>query len=222
MEKDSFRFDATTHSYYLGNEKLAGVSSILRYAGFNDMSFVNAEVLQKAQGFGNAGHLMTAYYDKRTLDEKALDENLVPYLSGYKKFLNDYEVNVLEIEMPVYSKKWKCAGMLDRIAELNWKGKRVLSLPDLKFTATMSSAIKVQTAGYRLMFQEMTGKRIQQRLGVQILPDTYKVFPYDDVIDERTFLACLTIRAFKKLNNIKPTYISKGNPVGVGEVNETN
>lgn len=203
MEKDNFTYNPETHQYILNGEQLPGVSSILRSAGFNDMSMIRQDVLERAQEFGEAVHKMCEFYDKGTLDDKSLDNNLMPYLNGWCKFLALYSVTFIWVEKIVYSKKWKYAGTLDRIADLNWKGERVLALLDLKSTTTMNPSVALQTAGYKLMYEEMTKQKTEVRLGVQLLPDDFKVIPYDDKTDERTFLACLQIRNWKKNRGIK-------------------
>lgn len=208
--KDDFKFNPETHTYTLNGERLAGVSSILRYAGFNDMSMIRQDVLERAQEFGNAIHLACEYLDKETLDEEKLDPNLIPYLQGWKKFKKEYQVKIIDIEKIVYSEKWKCAGCLDRVVDMKWKNNNIVALLDIKSTTTMNPAIALQSAAYKLMWNEMMwekeeqeGDYIQQRLGVQLIPNDYKIVPYDDKTDERVFLACLQIRNWKKNRGIK-------------------
>ena len=197
---DNFVFKEDTHEYFLNGEKLAGVSSVLRYTGFNDISRIPENVLEPARLFGNAVHKACELYDRGTLDIEILDPELALYLTGWKKFLKDYKVRIVDIEKHIYSKKWKCAGTLDRIAMI---GKERV-LVDIKSTTTMNPAVALQTAGYKIMDEEMTGLKIHKRLGIRLLLNNYKPEPYKDKIDEITFLSCLNVRAWKKLHNIKP------------------
>lgn len=196
---DKLTFLPDTHEYFLNGVKLAGVSSILRSAGFNDFSFVRADVMAAAQDFGMKVHKTTELYDIGRLDETILDPILAEYLNGWKKFLSDYNAAVADIEKMVYSKKWMCAGTLDRVVLIG----KDLVLVDIKSTSSMNPAVAIQTGGYELMYEELTGKKIAKRLGVRLIENDYKAETYKNVSDKTVFLSCLQVHNWKKLNNVK-------------------
>jgi hypothetical protein len=207
---DTLTFDQEWHCYKLNGIGMSGVSSILKAAGLVDLSGIPELVLERARDFGIAVHKACELEDKGTLDLETLDPALMPYLEAWRRFKADMKVIIIDIEKPVYSKKWWYAGTCDRIATIG--GKRVMV--DIKSSATMYPSMKIQLAGYAIADEEMTGEKIQERLGVQLLKTAdYKIYPYrDETSDRSVFLSAVTISKFKKKE--KQYYGDRSNAAG--------
>jgi len=187
--------DPIKHVYSLNGRYLPGVSGILKKAGLVDLSGIPEDVLSAARDFGTAVHKACELHDAGTLDVASLSEPLVPYLDGWKKFLMDTGAKVIASEMGIYSARWWYAGTLDRIVIMGEK----LVLIDIKSSSTIYPSMKIQLSAYKTGYEEMTGKRISQRLIVQLGKDgLYKLHPCNDENDIQVFLAAVQIYKFKK------------------------
>jgi hypothetical protein len=189
-------FKEKGHEYRVDGVRVPCVSDILQEGGFVDFSYVPTTTLNRSMDFGSDVHLMTKYYDLGTLDLETLHPNLMPYLEGYKKFLkeNDIKFKPEEVEIPMYSKVWKFAGTPDRFRIFNGK------LYELKSGVMLPSA-KLQSAAYAVLVEENICK-IKERLGVQILPNDYKMFPYKDTTDKGVFLGAVLGYHFRQKHNL--------------------
>jgi hypothetical protein len=97
----------------------------------------------------------------------------------------------------VYSKKLRVAGMLD----LTGMRDKYVELLDLKAVWTMGDETAIQTAGYSILYEELTGVKVAMRGGLQLLRDgTYRYHPYKDANDRNVFLACLSVHNWKALH----------------------
>lgn len=109
-----FRFEEETHSYFLGAERLPGVTSILK--PLYDFSAVPPDVLQRAALYGTAVHKTVELYLMGDLDETDLDPALALPLDGFKRWQDDhpdYNMDTADIEAPGYHPKLKYAGTPD-------------------------------------------------------------------------------------------------------------
>ena len=198
-------FNATKHEYLIDGIRPPSVTDILQEGGFIDLSNVRPDVLEAARLFGNAIHKMAELWDKGTLEMLTLDPQLLPYLEGLKKFEKDYDLSFDpdEIEQHLFSKVWRFAGTPDR-----FKKSRGL-LIDFK-SGIMQPATKLQTAGYDVLIEENLRIKIKERMGVQLLPGDYKVYPYKDRTDKIVFLGAVNGYYFKQKHNLlKEVYGNK-------------
>ena len=203
MEKskqDNFRFDAEHHQYWLNGVQIPGYSEIAEAEGLTDYSCVRPDVLFAAKKFGTAGHTMTALWDKGILNVSILDPNLAPYLTGYQKFLRRHKVEVDPewIESPTYSKIWKYGVTPDRLAVVDGK----LTVYEIKFTAQIPSSTAIQTAAQKIAIEERTGLRIKRRLGIQVLPEDFKIEPFTKIKNETIWKSAVNLYHYKKENNL--------------------
>ena len=195
MEKISF--NAKRHEYRLKNGQIVpSVTQILQGAGLVSFNAVNPDVLERAKKFGTASHLACELDDREQLDMKSLDENLKPYLISWQKFKKDMGITEFtEIEKQVYSKRFGYAGCLDRL----WGD----MLIEIKTSTTIPKTTGLQLAGYQQAYTEMAKTRIKKRLCVQLLEGTYKIQLFEDRGDFSTFLSCINLMNWKKINNVK-------------------
>lgn len=110
-------FEEENHLYKLNGMGLISVTQILQKAGIIDFSKVPPHILEAARKFGIATHKTCELFDKGTLNERALDPNLWPYLDGWVACKKDYKFDFVAIEQPIASTVYHVAGMPDRIAK---------------------------------------------------------------------------------------------------------
>lgn len=194
--------DQDTHTYRnYQNRIIPGVSNIIKSAGLTDYSQVPQQFLEQAIQFGKAVHKACYLDDLGTLDEKSLSEALRPRLTNWRKFKKDYGAIRVFSEQLVYSKKWDYAGTLDWAGHLIIKDKAFFSLVDIKTPDTDHPVTAIQTAAYKMAFNEMAyGYDIKRRFTVKLLDDSYYVTEHKEQSDKDVFIACRQIYGFKERN----------------------
>jgi len=196
----SLSFNPKTHKYALDGQPIPSVTKTLQEGGLVDFSKINADVLDRACKFGTAAHLACQFYDEGILNEDTLDENLVPRLDAWKKFLKDTGFVIEAIEEKVVSVKYRFAGTLDRRGLLYGCRRTVV---DLKTGADFGVATGLQLAAYKGAYNEGKPRKdqIRERACVLLNGDgTYKLQVYEDRGDFSVFLACLTLRNWRVRN----------------------
>jgi len=106
------RFDAEAHAYYIGESQVPSVTSILKDAGF--MGHYNGTAKRDR---GTAIHEATELYD--ALGILPDDDELVPFVKAWGKYLKETGAKILESEQQVYHEGLWYAGTLDRIVDFS-------------------------------------------------------------------------------------------------------
>ena len=134
------------HEYTLEGEKLPSVSQILRFMSREVYEDVNQYSVDNAAKRGSAVHEACELLDKYKMVE--CDDEYVPYIEGYIKFLREYSVEWSEIEKQYYHAERMYAGTIDRYGMAG--GKK--SLVDIKTTCTVhKTLVKAQINAYNDM-----------------------------------------------------------------------
>ena len=192
-------FDEEKHLYTHDGQPIISVTQILQATGMIDFSMVRADVLDRACKLGTATHKATQFDDKGTLDEGSLSEGIVPYLNAWRKFKSDYNAYMLCDELMVHSHRYDFAGTLDRVAVIN--GKNILI--DIKTSTAIYPATRLQTALYKIAYEEETGNKVDGRWCVQLKDDgTYKTEVYKNRTDEMYAISARKVYQFRKENNL--------------------
>lgn len=190
-------FEKERHLYKIDGKPVPSVSRIIMSAGLADFGNVEKSVLERAGNFGTAVHRACELNDQDNLDHDSLSEHLVPYLIAWQNFISDTGFVSMESEKPIASKKWGFAGTPDRVGIL----KKLLAIVDIKTNAVMRPECALQTAGYKIGYEEMTGQKIKKRLAVHLKPDgKYSLHIYPNPIDEAVFLSAVNIYRWKQSN----------------------
>lgn len=202
-ESSALRFEESTHSYYLGSEKLPGVTSILRpLSAYDD---IPARILEAAAARGSAVHKATELEDMGTLDYASLDDEVTGYLIGYQRFKEVMRPEFLGIEQITYHPTLKYAGTPDRECILHGKKRAKLAILDLKSCVTMMPSTGPQTAAYLAAVNaHRTNKKehAAERYGLKLTRDgDFELIPYTGESDLHDFLACLRLLRFKRQNH---------------------
>ncbi len=102
---------------------------------------------ESAMKFGTAVHRACEFYDKKTLNEKTLHKELVPYLNGWKKFLKDFNPAIIEIEKTLKNPLYD--GTLDRILFCHDQG---TIIADIKTYAPSKGSGGLQLGAYANLY----------------------------------------------------------------------
>lgn len=195
---DELIFDPVKHEYFLGGDKLPGVTSILQVLG--GYEGIPKHILDAAAERGTAVHRVCELHDLGTLDYGSLDDELIWYLMAWQKFLDDKKPEIIEIERPRHHPLAKYAGTYDRVLVLDG----TLSMLDLKSSYKLMPATGPQTAAYaeaRNAHIKNKTDHTKKRYGLKLMGDgTYELQQYKDPSDLNTFMACLTVTRWKQRN----------------------
>lgn len=171
------------------------VTELLAEAGLIDRTWFSEEGATRGRYVHTACH----YYDTGELDEESLDPVLIPYLDGWKKFVADTRVTILQAEERIDNERLGLTGRPDRVVDWPGVGYAVI---DIK-SGSLSDWTAIQLAAYKLLLVESRYNREWvknlKRFAVNLPGDgTYKVKEYKDRADEGIFLAALAIHNWKK------------------------
>ena len=182
-------FDPEKHEYRVNGIKYPNVTNILN--PLTDLSSVHPDILARACEFGGHVHLACELYDHGNLDVDSLDPGLVPYLNGWKMFLDACKPKFAQVEERVFSERYRYAGTLDRAGIMDGKKSIIDIKSGLHYPATGP-----QTVAYTKALEEMTGFRAVRRYTVQLSPDNFKLIQHADKNDFNIFLSCLNIHNY--------------------------
>jgi hypothetical protein len=203
VARPQLRFDPLLHRYEYDGRELISVTTALREAGLIDDAFWNEEARLR----GEYLHRAIALHNEGDLDINALDPKLVPYFTGYEKFLRDTRVAVEYTEKRVFDDAVGYAGTLDLVvAWLSEDKDRVVrrGLVDVK-SGSVPPSVGPQTAAYLRLARPMFGPPHipVYRFALHLPGDhTYRLIPLTDAQDEQTFLAALRVATFRRQHGI--------------------
>ncbi len=192
---EQFRFEPETHSYFLGKNRLIGVSEAIQAAGLNDFSMIKPEVLEHAAQRGKAVHAACHYLDDGDLDWATVSPEIEPYVRAWERFKSETGLIINEAEYPRYHATLGFAGTPDRLVTIGGKNGTL----DIK-TYRPDGVTGIQLAAYSyLSFGPQPSFEVPRRWGLWLKNDgKYQLTDYADRGDERIFLACLDICKFKR------------------------
>lgn len=189
-------FNAAKHEYRKDGLLVPGVTTVLNNVGLSDFSMVPEKVLQLAAERGTRVHKATELEDLGTLDPETIDKEINLFLVQWRKFLVDYNVEILAVEQRIYNPKFKYAGTLDRILVI--KGE--VSVLDIK-TGVKSDSHGPQTAAYEHAFRKKIKSRKRlKRYTLYLKKGGYKLDPNKDIAELDVFLSALQIYNYKRRN----------------------
>jgi hypothetical protein len=187
-------FDAAAHEYKIGGVKIPSVTQIIKEAGLMPTYKPDGDF---AMVRGSHVHKAAELYDLGRLDEENLDQALVPYLEGWKKYREQAKIEFVAggIEKMVADQAGRFAGTLDRLG-LDKDG--ALCVIDIK-TGSPAAWHSLQMAAYA-----MTQKGLPRRIAVYLTGAAeYRVtqYPRETLIaDQITFQGALAVCLWKRSN----------------------
>jgi genome maintenance exonuclease 1 len=132
-----------------------------------------AKISAEATTRGKNYHSLMESYLQNTLNEEELDPFQIELLMNARKRVDNID-NVMCIEKALFSEKYRIAGTVDCIAEYNG----VLSVIDHKTSSKFKKEEWIQNyflqeTGYALMFEELTGIKIDQVVTIISIKDSH-------------------------------------------------
>lgn len=191
-------FREADHSYWLGEERLPGVTSILSVLG--GYEGIPKAILERAAARGTAVHKITELDDTGTLDYATLDDELIDYLMAWHRFKDDKKPEILDAEVPGYHPVLKYAGTRDRRIRIGNK----VGILDIKSSYMLMPTTGPQTAAYKEIFNATAPKteQVKHRWGLKLARDgTYQLHEYKDAGDWNTFVSCLNVYRWVERHN---------------------
>jgi hypothetical protein len=158
---EEFRFEKETHAYFLGDRKLPSVTQCFEewiqlpdgdWYNLITKQIINKHIFERARNFGNALHLAFFYMFRHGLDWSTLHYRLVEPMKKIKEWSEEYGVEVLYVEEPMYSKKHQIAGTPDLICTFK-NDRKILNVVDLKKKGA-GLLVRVQLKAYEMIFRE--------------------------------------------------------------------
>ena len=209
-----FRFDADAHAYYLGSERIPGVTAVLGQVV--DFSFVRDEVLDRKRAIGSALHEAIEIDLDGELDEDSVDPAVRPYFTGWRKFQDEHGAFLIQAkERPIYSRIYRYGCTPDLWGNFIAGNEAVPFVCEIKSTATVHPAVGLQTAAQLQCIAEDGAPYVgrsravseyiarARRFVLQLLPTgKYSLRELTARDDFATFLALLTAYRWKQRHNI--------------------
>ena len=140
--------------------------------------------------------------DKITGKDPEIPDNkkVVNGITAFLRFQKEHNVQWLESERLVFSKKYKYPGTADAIGKMG-KDLVLFDFKSSKPSKTSPDGIypehAIQTAGYQLAYEEETGKKISHRVIIALDKETgdfrFREFK-DNVKDKKAFINCVNLR----------------------------
>lgn len=190
MSAGQLTFDEASHTYHFEGMPVPGVTELLK--PLSNFEGIPPDVLARKCDLGRRVHAACQFFDEGDLDEDSVEEDVAPYLAGYRKFLRESGVSVLVNEQRVLDPILMFAGTLDRVFLLNG----VKWLVDLKTSIAKPLSVGAQTAAY---LRAMGDASVTHRAALRLKPDgTYKFDALNDPTDFQVFMACLTLFRYKE------------------------
>jgi hypothetical protein len=190
-------FQKDGHVYLLDGRRVPSVTQILQI--LEDLSGIPPDVLEAARLLGQNVHEAVALDVRRRLDWAVLDSHLLPYLTGWRNFLDDTKFIVIASEYRVAHSLYKYAGTLDL------KGRfpatpRHTAVVDIK-SGIAPRTVGAQTAAYDAADCAMHGTKPSDRYCLQLGPDFprgYNLHPLKDPKDFSDFVSALNVMRFRR------------------------
>lgn len=180
----------------IDGNKIPSVSEILQSSGASDFSFVNPDVMERAQRFGTAFHRSAHLLEQGKL--KAYDPALEPWISNLKRWVEISHPRWLRMEQPIASSAFKFAGTPDRFGDFLEERNTVL---DYK-TGSYSPAHALQTAAYQILIEEYLKLKVKHRFTLYISDEKYNLVEHKDKNDKSIFLSMLQVYNWKKAKGL--------------------
>ncbi len=134
-----FRFVEESHTYFLGDKILPGITGILKSCGYIDTTYYTEE----ARNRGSHVHKAVHFLNKGTLDWDSVIDSYIGYVSAYEKFVSDWNLKLRYFERPMYHPDLLFGGTPDLVGTVLDNVPSIIELktgPVRKWTALQTAA----------------------------------------------------------------------------------
>lgn len=152
-------------------------------------------VKEKAATIGDMVHTWAEEYITGKKPKIPEDEKVKNGVLAFMKWIDETKIEIVESERIGYSKKYNFAGILDAIGKM---GKKTI-LIDFKTSKQIYPEMSLQVAGYQIMYEEETKKKIDKRIIVRFGKDDgeFEIKELDnDKEDKKAFLSALELKKY--------------------------
>lgn len=143
MSNEGLAFNELLHEYRWDGATVPSVTQIL--APLNDFARVPFDVLEFARERGSAVHAAIALAQADDLDEDSLDPVIVPYVAGWRLFMEETRFVAEEWERPLYHPRYRYAGTFDAAGLLG----KTRAVVDFKTGLEVPLSVGPQLAAYQ-------------------------------------------------------------------------
>lgn len=192
----TFQFIPESHTYLENGRVVPSVTQILERAGLVCYSHIPTEILEHKAEIGTAAHAACHYHDEGDLNESTIDEEVIGYLEGWKKFRreSDFVPKLIEYRGVAEVDGMRYGFTLDRAGILQGKS----HLIEIKCTAGVEISWGPQTAAYEMALRKL-GEPVLRRVAVHLRPNgTYSLVQLNDVQDYMVFKWALGLELWKQ------------------------
>lgn len=163
------QFEPITHTYTVLGKRVPSVTQILKSEKFADFSNVPDSSAGYSMDLGTKIHLACQLHDEEALDVDLLDQEIVPYLTGYAKYVTETKFSPELIEHRFYNETYGFCGTLDRSGTFppnDYFPSGSKAIVDIKKSdGTIKDWVGVQLAAYAMSLKApLTYRRIALRL----------------------------------------------------------
>lgn len=189
-------FDAETHVYRLGDQRLLSVTQVLALTGIAD--FDGPWFSDEVKARGTAAHEAIALDVQGGLDETTLTEDQQGCVDGWRRFLADTGATVEYWEQALCDPTLGVAGRCDGIVRMRIEQRDVRLVIDVKRALYPSAAI--QLAGYVDMAAALYPTPVFLQRAALVLPGDgrYTFHRFIDPLDRATWQAALRIANWRR------------------------
>lgn len=195
-----FRYDPETRSYWLGDQRIPGHTSVLKKAGlYGDLL---KWVTDRDRDRGKVAHLVFELDAQGELDEDSLDQvridifepgELRGFLEADRRFRLDYKVVTHAVEEPRVNAAYGYACLLDWYGEIEWQGRCRQAIVEKKIGGHLR-AYEIQTAA---QLQTMEAPHNWLRFGLHLSANGTSELRLHDVDSEGRYDPGKRARDFK-------------------------
>lgn len=193
VETPSIVLREEDHTYWLGDEQIPGVTTVISEVGLVNYEWSS----QFAMDRGSEVHKAIHYYLEGDLDIETLHPMYRGYLDAALRAIDALGVDVVAVEQKVFHPIYRYAGTADLIAT---RGVGELYIIDWKTAFNPPKATALQVHAYAEAWKETTRTPVHHRISVGLHQEgKFRIHNYDEVpwaFDH--FLAALSLWNLRK------------------------
>lgn len=129
----------------------------------------STRITRETGEYGDLVHDITMYNDLNKMDkvEEMIRkyEFLIPPWVAWFDWVGKYVSKMINVEMIVWSKKYRCAGKIDRVMIM--KGDKKPSIGDIK-TGRLYDGVGMQLHAYKLLYNESHSPKIDRTVAIHL------------------------------------------------------
>lgn len=146
---DGVRFDPESHRYWIDDQPVRSVTTILSAVYPIPVFLLKSEDFQISTEFGTRVHEHTEADDIGMSRERQRYTGEYECADRWQKFVKENDIEILAVEMILGSREHMIAGTIDRL--IRWDGQNIIL--DLK-TSKVTKKGKLQVSGYTMLALE--------------------------------------------------------------------